>query len=106
MTQAQKHPATNYFGNTLYVAIEGSPEHSVYYYPDNTFEIHFPDSEYRGTYAVDGDRICLTAIRPGDTLQTTKCHRFDGARQAGESWSETSPRGMIHLRLVAGQAKP
>lgn len=100
---ADKNPLANYFGNTLHVATEGGPAHTVYYYPDNTFEIHFPDSRYRGTYTVEGMKICLTAIRPGDTKESTKCHGFDAARKPGESWSETTPRGVTHLRLEAGR---
>lgn len=94
----------NYYGNTLHVTPEKSGgAHCVYYNPDKTFEIVFADKRYSGTYALDGNRVCLTAVRPGDTKETTKCHGFDDSRKAGDSWMENTPRGVVHFRLDAGR---
>lgn len=93
----------NYYGNTLHVMPEKGGAHYAYYNPDRTFEIVFPDKHYRGTYTLDGNTVCLTAVRPGDTKKTTKCHGFDDSRKAGDSWMENTPSGVVHFRLDAGR---
>lgn len=93
----------NYYGNTLHVMPEQGGTHYVYYNPDKTFEIAFADQHYSGTYTLDGNRVCLTAIRPNDAKETTKCHGFDASRKAGDSWTESTPGGVVHFRLDAGR---
>lgn len=93
----------NYYGNTLHVMPENGGAHYVYYNADKTFELAFADKRYSGTYTLDGERVCLTAVRPGDTKETTKCHGFDASRKAGDSWTESTPHGLVHFRLDAGR---
>lgn len=94
----------NYYGNTLHVMPEKGGAHYVYYNPDRSFEVVFPEKRYKGIYTLEGNSVCLTAVRPPDTKQTTNCHGFDDSRKAGETWSETTPTGVVHFRLDAGRS--
>ena len=102
---AARHPAANYFGNTLHVMPpEKAGWHDVLYNPDGSFEISFPDRpRYRGTYTIEGDQVCLTTLRPGDTTESIKCHHFDRTRRAGESWTELTSHGETRFRLDQGR---
>jgi hypothetical protein len=102
---AGQHPAANYFGNTLRVMpLDKADWHYVFYNPDGSFEVAFPDSSRcRGTYTIEGEQVYLTALRPGDSKESTHCHYFDRARRAGDSWIENTSRGETHFRLDRGR---
>ena len=96
-------PAAAYYGNTLYVMpAMGGDQHYIYYHRDGTFEIVFEQHRYRGTYAIRNGDVCLTAVRPGTSSPTTKCHGFDARRKVGGQWTESSADGVTNLRLEAG----
>lgn len=92
----------NYYGNTLHV-LSKHGSHRVYYHPNGTFDLEFPDHGYAGTYRIEDDWIYLTAVRPGDATATTTRRPFDDSRHAGDSWTISSPDGPVHLQLKAGR---
>lgn len=101
----EQHPASNYFGNTLHVMpSDKAAWHDVLYHPDGSFELSSPGRPgYRGTYTIEGDQVCLTALRPGDSRESTHRHFFDPARRAGDSWTEMTPQGETRFRLDRGR---
>lgn len=105
LAHAAGDPAANYFGNTLHVMPEsGKGTHYIYYNPDHTFSAWFPDGHYGGTYKVMGNKVCLTAVRPGEIREATHCYGFDPARKVGESWTERTVQGVTRFRLDAGRS--
>lgn len=78
--------------------------HYVFYNPDGSFEVYFPGRHhYRGTYTLEGDRVCLKALRPGDSQESTNCYYFDRTRRAGDSWTEVTSQGETRFRLDRGR---
>lgn len=102
---ATPDPARHYYGNTLFVVpANGVGAHYVYYHPDRTFDVVYPDRRYDGNYHFEGDQICLTGVRSTASEATTSCHLFDGDKRVGESWEETTSSGITYFSMIRGQS--
>lgn len=70
-------------GNTVVVRLaDGSVEHYLFN-ADNTFTVRLADGEFSGTWALNGDEVCIDI---GDAEPV--CEDYPKGKKVGDSWTE------------------
>jgi hypothetical protein len=90
---------SGYYGNTV-VGKSARGEMHIQYSADHTYKTTFNGRPSSGTWAINGDQVCLTQTDPKPSMAIPpRCYAM-AAHKVGDSW--TTPQGMT-MSLVAGQ---
>ena len=91
----------NYYGNTL-VGKSDRGEMHMWYKADHSYTSTFNGNPTAGTWAVDGDKVCLTQTTPpAPAGMAPRCYPM-AAHNVGDTWHVAGPNGSMSMSLVAG----
>lgn len=92
---AADDPMASRYGNTVVAkSADGKEIGRTYYDADGKYTRKTPAGESKGTWKMDGGKICLTQTEPAPpATQGTVCLPFPGAKKIGDSWEVTLPDG-------------
>jgi uncharacterized lipoprotein NlpE involved in copper resistance len=77
------------FGNTVVVTLSNGAAIRYHFNADNTFTMIAPDgASQAGTWAINGDQLCLTSEAMGQS-----CSTLEGEHAVGDTWSATGADG-------------
>jgi hypothetical protein len=95
-------PMANYYGNTLVGKSERGEMH-MWYKADNTYTSTFNDRPSAGTWAAEGDKVCLTqTVPPAPAGTPPRCFPM-AAHTVGDTWTAPTQNGdTMSMTLVAG----
>ncbi len=90
---------TNGYGNT-FVVTSANGEARYHFDEDGSFHVTFADGNtVSGTYAVEGDQLCLTP-EGGEAA----CAAYVGDKNVGDTWTQAAADGgEISVTLEAGR---
>ena len=88
------------YNNTIVVTYANGAQSRYHFNADNTFSVRTPDGQtVTGTYAVEGDQVCLTP-NGGERA----CTQYVGEKNVGDTWTQTGTDGaQITVTLEAGR---
>ncbi len=95
MAMAADDPMASRYGNTVVAkGADGKEIGRTYYNADGSYTRKQGAAESKGTWKMDGGKICLTQTEPAPpAAQGTVCLPFPGAKKVGDSWEVTLPDG-------------
>jgi hypothetical protein len=95
MAMAADDPMASRYGNTVVAkGADGKEIGRTYYNADGTYERSTPAGKSKGTWKMDGGKLCLTQTEPAPpAAQGTVCLPFPGPKKVGDSWEVTLPDG-------------
>jgi hypothetical protein len=90
----------NAYNNTIVVTNASGAQARYHFNADGTFTIHTPDGQQvAGTYAIEGDQICLTP-----TGGERACTQYVGDKNVGDTWTQAGTDGsQVTVTLQAGR---
>lgn len=89
----------NAYNNTVVITYPNGAVVRYHFNADNTFMAHTPNGHVMGTYAIEGDQICLTP-QGGQRA----CSPYEANRNVGDTWTQTAADGTtIQVRIDAGR---
>jgi hypothetical protein len=88
------------YNNTIVVTYANGAQSRYQFNSDNTFSVRTPDGQtVTGTYAVEGEQICLTPAG-GER----GCTQYVGEKNVGDTWTQTATDGsQITVTLESGR---
>lgn len=104
---AADDPMSGRYGNTVVTTMaDGKEAGRTYYDADGTFSRKTPAGEIKGTWKVEGDKLCLTQTEPAPAAGTAPiCIPANGGKQIGDSWDVTLPDG-TKLKATIQKGRP
>jgi hypothetical protein len=104
---AADDPMASRYGNTVVAnSADGKEAGRTYYNADGTYSRKTPAGESKGTWKMDGDKVCLTQTEPAPPAGTAAvCVPFPGAKNVGDSWDVTLPDG-TKLKATLQKGRP
>ncbi len=92
---AADDPMASRYGNTVVAkSADGKEIGRTYYDADGSYKRKTAAGESKGTWKMDGGKICLTQTEPAPPAnQGTVCLPFPGPKNVGDSWEVTLPDG-------------
>lgn len=88
------------YENTIVVTYANGAQARYHFNADNSFSVQTPDGQtVSGTYAIEGDQICLTPAG-GERA----CTHYAGEKNVGDTWTQTATDGsQITVSVAAGR---
>ena len=104
MAMAADDPMASRYSNTVVAkTADGKEAGRTYYNADGSFTRKTPAGETKGTWKLEGDKICVTQTAPA--AAPAVCLPFPGAKIVGDSWEVTLPDG-TKLTVTLQQGRP
>src|SRR5262249_44729678 len=96
----------DFFGNTWTIDVNGQWFGKRWLEPDHTYTEQTDDGAAKGTWSLDGDRICTERQPPARGKLKRYCNLGAG-HHVGEMWDDQDPQTHNPIRsgLVPGRAK-
>lgn len=97
---AQAQSIDNAFGNTVVVTLPNGAAIRYHFNADHTFTMTTPDNQsVSGTWAINGNQLCLTSEAMGQS-----CSTLEGDRAVGDTWTSTGADGsQVSITLQRGR---
>lgn len=107
MAVAADDPMAGRYGNTVVTtSADGKEAGRSYYNADGTFSRKTAAGEIKGTWKLDGDKLCLTQTEPAPPAGApATCIPANGGKKVGDSWDVTLPDG-TKLKATLQQGRP
>lgn len=88
------------YDNTIVITYTSGAQARYHFNADNTFSLRTPDGQtVSGTYAIEGDQICLTP-----SGGERGCTQYVGEKNVGDTWTQSATDGsQITVTLEAGR---
>jgi hypothetical protein len=104
---AAEDPMAGRYGNTVVTTTaDGKEAGRTYYNADGTFSRKTPAGEVKGTWKLDGDKLCLTQTEPAPPAgAAATCIPAHGGKKVGDSWDVTLPDG-TKLKATLQKGRP
>ena len=107
MAVAADDPMAGRYGNTVVTtSADGKEAGRSYFNADGTFSRKTAAGEIKGTWKLDGDKVCITQTEPAPPAGTpATCIPANGGKKVGDSWDVTLPDG-TKLKATLQQGRP
>lgn len=104
---AAEDPMAGRYGNTVVTTTaDGKEAGRSYYDADGKFSRTTPAGTVKGTWKLDGDKVCITQTEPAPAAGATPtCIPANGGKKAGDSWDVTLPDG-TKLKATLQKGRP
>ena len=104
---ASEDPMAGRYGNTVVTTTaDGKEAGRTYYDADGKMSRTTPAGTIKGTWKIEGDKLCITQTEPAPPAGTPPtCIPANGGKKVGDSWDVTLADG-IKLKAAIQQGRP
>jgi hypothetical protein len=104
---AADDPMAGRYGNTVVTSTaDGKEVGRTYYNADGTLTRKTPAGEIKGTWKIEGDKLCITQTEPAPPAGTAPvCVPGFAGKKVGDSWDVTLPDG-TKLKATLQKGRP